>query len=676
MAKKSKILSCAVVFALTGFVGGVSAADVYQLDTVTVTANRYEKNEFDVPASIQVISQEKLVQTGQNNLQQAMGFMDGIVYSSMGPNGTAVSSMTSKAIIRGVTDGTVVLMNGTPINWRGKYNLEDIPLESIEKVEVVRGGGAVLYGSQATGGVINIITKKKMNNSVSVGLGNDGQRSAGVTVGAGDFSIAYNYAKWGDLGFISSSWPNSWFNRSKAEMRQHFINSKKHDVLMTYKMNDNFDLLYNHNVSKNNWEYVFAQFPEDATGIDAKTGDVRYDREYEREKDFIQLNYRDESDVSGHIYYNRNTLRTVGTDYFSDDGKLRKETKGKNGKKGRVSLWPKKKGPEKEKNLSYGYDVQKVWGEGTAQTFLLGTTYERNEFVKDVYASKKGERARNIFSVLGSWEKAFGNQNKLTVSGRETWTTGADENKNYNNFSGQIQYLHSLNENENIYASIGQSFVLPSFSQMYSVGDSSRIQGNKDLSPEKGIHYELGWKKDKDNIRYKVALFAMKITDNITYSLDKTDNFYHPINEDFKNHGLEASVTVKKDNGFTWHGGITLQDPKSKSTGKKLNIKDYWDRAYGRFMLNFGVNYEKDKWTASLNANYLADRVLTPSSDHSFAEKPSLLTSVNIKYMPNEVSDINLSMNNILDRDDNICHGITHYGSTPFNYLLTYRYKF
>lgn len=143
MAKKSKILSCAVAFALTGF-AGVGAADVYQLDTVTVTANRYEKNEFDVPASIQVISQEKLVQTGQNNLQQAMGFMDGIVYSGMGPNGTAVSSMTSKAIIRGVTDGTVVLMNGTPINWRGKYNLEDIPLESIEKVEVVRGGGCCI----------------------------------------------------------------------------------------------------------------------------------------------------------------------------------------------------------------------------------------------------------------------------------------------------------------------------------------------------------------------------------------------------------------------------------------------------------------------------------------------------------------------------------------------------
>ena len=46
------------------------------------------------------------------------------------------------------------------MNQDGKYNLEDIPTESIEKIEVVKGGGSVLYGSEATGGVINIITKQ------------------------------------------------------------------------------------------------------------------------------------------------------------------------------------------------------------------------------------------------------------------------------------------------------------------------------------------------------------------------------------------------------------------------------------------------------------------------------------------------------------------------------------
>ena len=663
MAKKGKILSCAVVLALAG-IGGAGAVDVYELNPIVVTATRYEKAEIDVPASTQIISQKELVQTGQNNLQQAMGFMDGIVYSAMGPNGTAVSSMTSKAIIRGVAEGTVVLMNGTPINWRGKYNLEDIPLESIEKVEVVRGGGAVLYGSQATGGVINIITKKKMNNSVFVGLGNYGQKSAGLTVGAGQFSLAYNYAKWGDMGFISSTWPNSWFNHEDPEMRQHFINSKKHDVLMTYKFDEHFDVLYNHNISKNSWAYVFTQGLDPKA--DAKNGDIRYTRDYERMKDFIQLNYQGNHGVSGHVYYNRNTLKSEGYNYFSPGGMI----KAPRFKRGVF-------GPGKEKNISYGYDIQKVWGEGTAETFLLGTTYERNEFIKDVYVANSEDRGRHIFSIIGSWEKEMGEKNRLTVSGRETWTTGADENKNFHNFSGQIQYLHALNENENVYASIGQSFVLPSFSQMYSTSGSGRISGNKDLVPEKGIHYELGWKKDKDNVQYKVALFALRIKDNITYSKDSKDKqLYHPINEDFKNYGVEAAVTVKKDNGWTYHGGITLQDPKSKSTGEKENIKNYWDRSYGRFMLNAGVSYAKDKWTASLNANYLADRVLTPSDSQSFREKPSLVTAINIKYTPNEVSDINLAINNILDRDDNVSHSSSHYSSSPFNYLLTYRYKF
>lgn len=69
--------------------------------------------------------------------------------------------MTNKVVIRGVEKGTLVLVDGVPINQSGRYNLEDIPTDAVEKIEIVRGGGAVLYGSEASGGVINIITKEK-----------------------------------------------------------------------------------------------------------------------------------------------------------------------------------------------------------------------------------------------------------------------------------------------------------------------------------------------------------------------------------------------------------------------------------------------------------------------------------------------------------------------------------
>lgn len=655
--KKSKLLASAVLLALTGW-GSASAAEVYELAPVTVTAARYEKKDVEVASSTQVISEEALQMTGQDNLQQALGFLDSVSYVGMGPNGSAISSMTSKVVMRGVEDGTLVLVNGTPINWRGKYNLEDIPTDSIEKVEVVRGGGAVLYGSQATGGVINIITKKKLNNAVSVGLGNYGQQNYKVSAGVDNFSIAYNYGKWGDTGLISSSWPGS-YQSGTTEMRHRFKGYEKHDLLTSYAINDKVDLLYNHNESKNKYEYTFQRGK-----LESKLGGkIRYDRTYERDKDFVQLNLHDIDGWSGHLFYNRNILETNGTDYYSAGGK----------KKDKGVVYPKEN-YSREKNLSYGYDFQKIW-EGDVQTFLLGTSFERNEY----YDYTEENRTRNIFSVFGSWDRKLSEKDNIILSGRETWTTGAAEDKNFHNFSGQFQYLHRLTNGESLYASVGQSFVLPTFSAMYNKANRPGISlvGDPNLKPEKGLHYELGWKKETEKRQYKAAFFVTKIKDNISYSKGTGANAdkSYAANEDFKNHGIELSMTEKATENLTWHAGVTWQDPKTKVNSQKIGAKTYWDREYGRFVFNAGVSYEKDKWKASLQANYLADRVLSPSNAHSFDEKPYLLTNLTVKYMPNVKSDIILTINNILDRDDNINHGSSHYSTVPANFLLTYNYR-
>lgn len=128
------------------YCGGVNgssyAADeaVYELNPITVTATRYEKKDVDIGASTQTFTAKEIEQTGADNMSVALQYLDGVVQSGMGPNGASNSSMTSKAVIRGVTNGTVVMINGTPINWRGLYNLENIPTSSVERVEVVRGG--------------------------------------------------------------------------------------------------------------------------------------------------------------------------------------------------------------------------------------------------------------------------------------------------------------------------------------------------------------------------------------------------------------------------------------------------------------------------------------------------------------------------------------------------------
>ena len=658
---KGKLLTGAVLSVfMAGAYGNACAADgtsdaVYSLNPVVVTATRYEKSDAEIPAATQTFTEEQIEQTGADNLQVALQYLDGVIDAGMGPNGTSVSSMTTKNVIRGVSNGTVVMINGTPINWRTNYNLENIPTSAVERVEVVRGGGAVLYGSQATGGVINIITKKTLPNEVKVGLGNKGRQEYAVTANAGDLSIAYTYNKWGKLGYVSSSDSSIKPDKTRVpvEMKQRFFGSEKNDFLATYKLNDHADFLYNHNESASRWAYTYTGITD--PDYEDMNDHPRYIRRYENDKDFLQFNFHGLDGISGHVFYNYNTLKTHGTDYYSSTGKKYAAPKAVRGQ---------------EKNKTYGYDVQKVWDGNPDQTFLIGTS-----LVRETFENETSDTGRNIISAFGSWERNLTAKDVLTLSGRGTWTTGGIQN--FHNFSGQAQYLHKLDNTQSLYASVGQSFVLPTFSQMYSreqAGGSSNIIGNPDLKPQKGLHYEAGWKKEETNRQYKVALFTEKIDDNISYS--GTSGRWYAINEDFKNHGIEASIRGQEDNGFTWHAGLTWQDPKSKQTTEKTSAKRYWDRSYGRILLTGGVGYEKEKWTTALNFSYLADRVQSPLAAHSHSVKPYLLTSMTVKYSPNKSSDIMLAIDNLLNRKDIVSHTTSDYYATPRNFILSYRYKF
>lgn len=658
---KGKLLTGAVLSVfMAGAYGNASAADgtsdaVYSLNPVVVTATRYEKSDAEIPAATQTFTEEQIEQTGADNLQVALQYLDGVIDAGMGPNGTSVSSMTTKNVIRGVSNGTVVMINGTPINWRTNYNLENIPTSAVERVEVVRGGGAVLYGSQATGGVINIITKKTLPNEVKVGLGNKGRQEYAVTANAGDLSIAYTYNKWGKLGYVSSSDSSIKPDKTRVpvEMKQRFFGSEKNDFLATYKLNDHADFLYNHNESASRWAYTYTGITD--PDYEDMNDHPRYIRRYENDKDFLQFNFHGLDGISGHVFYNYNTLKTHGTDYYSSTGKKYAAPKAVRGQ---------------EKNKTYGYDVQKVWDGNPDQTVLIGTS-----LVRETFENETSDTGRNIISAFGSWERNLTAKDVLTLSGRGTWTTGGIQN--FHNFSGQAQYLHKLDNTQSLYASVGQSFVLPTFSQMYSreqAGGISNIIGNPDLKPQKGLHYEAGWKKEETNRQYKVALFTEKIDDNISYS--GTSGRWYAINEDFKNHGIEASIRGQEDNGFTWHAGLTWQDPKSKQTTEKTSAKRYWDRSYGRILLTGGVGYEKEKWTTALNFSYLADRVQSPLAAHSHSVKPYLLTSMTVKYSPNKSSDIMLAIDNLLNRKDIVSHTTSDYYATPRNFILSYRYKF
>ncbi len=608
----------------------------FTLDPMVITATRTEKRDVDVPASTTILSNQDLKNTGAQNLQVALGRVPGLIYKTFSPGGGAMGTMANEIAIRGVSNGTLVMLNGTPMNLRGKYFLDAIPVENVERVEIVKGGAGVLYGSEAMGGVINIITKKEFTNSVSVGYGNYGQQKYSASVGTDKVNVGYNLEKWGNVDTISRS-------DDKGLKHTDMTGSEKRNLYVDYKINDNWNFLYNYfetNVRYDTWfDDAYKEVP--------KGGALQQNREYVTKQNLVQLLYQDDT-LKANLYYNQNKLMANGFTNYNTSGKFQ----------GKIY-------DTDEKNRTYGADVQKEWQLNSKGSLVLGGSYQ-NEFYDD-YSSKVTDR--HIYAVYGQYDHKFDDKNELIVGARETWTTGGYRDQNYDNFSMSGQYVHKLDDDDSLYANVTQSFIMPTFSQMY--GASDKAIANPDLKPQKGVSYEAGWKRVTDSHSWKAAVYHIDITDNIsaTWDTDKTE--YQYTNEDFKNTGIELSCDIEGKNGWSYNWGVNYMDPKVKGTKKP-----YWDRKYGRVQLNGGITYSKDKWVSSLQGTYLAERVGTPSSSHSYHKKPYFLTSLTTTYNADKQNSFTLTMDNLLDREDNLSHSGSEYYSTPFNFMLTYNYKF
>ncbi len=609
----------------------------FTLDPMVITATRTEKRDVDVPASTTILSNQDLKNTGAQNLQVALGRVPGLIYKTFSPGGGAMGTMANEIAIRGVSNGTLVMLNGTPMNLRGKYFLDAIPVENVERVEIVKGGAGVLYGSEAMGGVINIITKKEFTNSVSVGYGNYGQQKYSASVGTDKVNVGYNLEKWGNVDTISRS-------DDKGLKHTDMTGSEKRNLYVDYKINDNWNFLYNYfetNVRYDTWfDDAYKEVP--------KGGALQQNREYVTKQNLVQLLYQDDT-LKANLYYNQNKLMANGFTNYNTSGKFQ----------GKIY-------DTDEKNRTYGADVQKEWQLNSKGSLVLGGSYQ-NEFYDD-YSSKVADR--HIYAVYGQYDHKFDDKNELIVGARETWTTGGYRDQNYDNFSMSGQYVHKLDDDDSLYANVTQSFIMPTFSQMY--GASDKAIANPDLKPQKGVSYEAGWKRVTDSHSWKAAVYHIDITDNISATWDTKKTEYQYTNEDFKNTGIELSCDIEGKNGWSYNWGVNYMDPKVKGTKKP-----YWDRKYGRVQLNGGITYSKDKWVSSLQGTYLAERVGTPSSSHSSHEKPYFLTSLTTTYNADKQNSFTLTMDNLLDREDNLSHsGSSEYYSTPFNFMLTYNYKF
>lgn len=176
--RKKYFLTLAVITALmnTSYAGVAAAEEadsqqgVEQVQTrdVVVTASRTEQLVKEAPAAVEVIIREDLDKMGAENLAQALQLAIGIDVSENGMVGNSVAIRGAKS------NQTLIMVDGMRIRTENtdqtanNYELQRVNMADVERIEIVRGATSSLYGADAMGGVINIITKTPDKASQSV----------------------------------------------------------------------------------------------------------------------------------------------------------------------------------------------------------------------------------------------------------------------------------------------------------------------------------------------------------------------------------------------------------------------------------------------------------------------------------------------------------------------------
>lgn len=177
-------LAVALALALPGAAFAEIAADATDLDEIVVTGTRTEVLVQDSLLPVQVIDREEIRRSQANSLQDLLKGRAGIGYSNQG----GLGKLTTMNIRGTESDHVLVLVDGIRIGSAsaGLAMFQDLPIEQIDRVEIVRGPRSSLYGSEAIGGVIQIFTVrggKGLHKNLRLGAGSNNLREASAGFG-------------------------------------------------------------------------------------------------------------------------------------------------------------------------------------------------------------------------------------------------------------------------------------------------------------------------------------------------------------------------------------------------------------------------------------------------------------------------------------------------------------
>lgn len=581
---------------LAGLLAGTTLATAQEvsedldLSTIVVTATGTPIELINAPASVTVLTAEEIAESPAQDVRDLLENVPGVTLNRAGN--------LNKVQIRGLGERyTLFLIDGkrvtsAPNVFRGNdYDSGWVPVEAIERIEVVRGSMSSLYGSDAIGGVVNIITKKETeewHGSLTTEITVQEDESAG-DYGRVGFTLSGPVIK--DKLFLRSY--GSWDYR-QADDANHNPGSSPLDGFYESddKYIDNTLTWLIDDVNELDVNYGYSNRLQDITTLERHALGLTHRGDYE----FGQTELKVYGDQVQNDYGHGNRLGEMqpNTAYnFNADGKVSTEFE---------ALVPH------ELTVGASYKYQKI-----EDKFVLTGT---------------GGDSSSV------WESAIFAEDKMSITDRFDMTFGArfDNHEFFGWHASPRAYgVYSLTDNWTVKGGWSSSFKAPTLLEnspnwnQVSCGGGCYMLGSEDLDPEIGNSVELGINYESDFISANVSGFHNKIKDMIPFPPARTSdttaaqtyaNFvgfdadgipmftYENIDE-ARTMGIEASVAIRPRDDLTITANYTYLDAKATSGVERplayqpehsANVGVDW-QATEKLKLGMAVNYVGDQYT-------------------------------------------------------------------------------
>ena len=515
--RKSTLLTLSILMGLTSC---TQASEVIQTPDVVVTATKTQQEVKAVPNAVEVITSEDIEQLGATDIYSALKLATNVDVSQIGAG--------HRLMVRGKNAGALVLLDGRRMSneyssmTRGAFDLDKINLSSVERIEIVRGAASAQYGADAESGVINIITKKSKEQSVTVGANtgtdvmNNYYRFDLGQQGKFNGVVNANFAKYRKREFVGGTGTN------------YFGPRTNYDFSGTYAFNDN-----------NNLDFYIGYYDEKSKKITdySSMGMGKSSTNYDKTNQDYSIAYNGKGDNSNYMiraYYNR---------YDKEEYKGSKNNGYKQNTFDTLGIEAKNTVQAGDEHLlTYGVEYKNIGVEGPILALGEGNSKDNSAYagyIQDEWFIN--DKILFIPAVRYDHDEQFG--------GKTTPKLGA---------------TYFLSDNSRIKANWGKSWRAPNLVELYAGQDHgfTTIYGNPDLKPEEATTWELGFEAEKDNNWLKLNYFNSKYDNLITY--DKVNGKNTFINaQDAKTDGVEFEV------------GRQFNDNWSiRATSNWLNAKD------------------------------------------------------------------------------------------------------